>query len=306
MTRLLRRNLGLKIFSLVLAYLTWAVVVGRSPAVRFITAPVEVEAPAGMLVAEYQPREVRVRLEGDAPQLNRLLEQNVYARVRVDPTSARPGPQRVTVLDRDLQGIPSGVAREVVTPLVTATLERKATRPVNVRARFTGDPPKGYRIVRTEIDPPTVEASGPEAALRQVDAVVTEPIDPTAETRPFTRATDLLRPDPLVSLEPEVVRVTAVIEEIPVPAEFELPIVSNDPVFEPEPARVRVRLEGPPSLIDRLRSRLTAVGDAAATEGRGGTAAVRLDMGDLNADELARVRIVVVDPQRVRLRRVDG
>jgi YbbR domain-containing protein len=304
-TRFLRRNLGLKVFSLVLAYLTWAVVVGRSPGVRFITAPVEVEAPDGMLVADYQPREVRVRLEGDAPLLNRLLAQNVYARVRMDP-AARAGTQRVTVLDRDLQGVPSGIAREVVTPLVTATLERKLLRTVNVRARFKGEPPKGYRISRALVEPATTEASGPDAALRQVEIVITEPIDVTTRTAPFTTAADLVRPDPLISLKPDIVRVTAMLEEIPVAVEFERPIVSNDPAFEPEPERVRIRLEGPPSLIERLRDRLTAVADAAAAAGRGNVAPVRLDMGDLNADEAARVRVVSVDPARVRLRRVDG
>lgn len=302
MTRFLRRNLGLKIFSLVLAYLTWAVVVGRSPGLRFINAPIELEPPDGMFVIGYQPREVRVRLEGDAPQLTRLAEQNVYARVRLDARS-RVGSQRISVQERDLQGIPSGIAREIVDPLITATLERRATRMVEVRPRFTGEPARGYRIVRTEIDPPVVEVSGPEPALRSIEAVLTEPLDPTARNAPFAVRADLVRPDPLVTLKPNQVRATVIIEEIPVVLDLELPIVANDPGFAPETARVRVRLEGPPSLLKRLRERVSALADIGALEGRTATAPVRLDMGDLTAGEQGQVRIVGMEPQKVRVRR---
>lgn len=299
MTRLLRRNLGLKIFSLLLAYGTWAYVAGLSPSVRFVNAPLELSGPEALVVVDYQPRELRVRLEGDAPQLNRAV--NVYARVRLD-AAARSGQQRITVQDRDVVGVPNGVTRELQTPVVTVTLERRTDRKVAVRVRFAGEPAPGYRIVRATTEPASVEASGPESAVRTLDAVYTEALDPSTYRMPFTRPAILVRPDALVTLQPDEVTTTVIIEEVPTTTEYDLPIESNDPLLEPEPARVKVRLEGPPSLLERLRPRITAVADVAAS-GRGGSAPVRLVMGDLTADEAARIRIQQLDPPRVRLRR---
>lgn len=300
----LRRNLALKIISLVLAYVAWVYVVSRSPGVRFVNAPVEVDAPEGVAIVDYDPREVRVRLEGDAPLINRLSEQNVYVRARIEG-SLRPGRHRVTILERDVLGLPPGVARELLTPAINVSVQRRVSRKVPVRVRIAGFAPEGYRVLSSTADPASVEISGPEDALRAIDQVWTEPVDPRRSQRSFTERAEIVRPDPLATIRPDIVTVTVSIDEVAAPLELQLPVSSLLPGFEADPPRVRVVVEGPPSLLTRVGERITAfVGGDAGT--RGGTVPVRLDFSGISADDQARLRVTVVDPARVRLRRPAG
>ncbi len=299
---LLRRNVGLKVVSLVLAYVAWAYVVSRSPGVRFVNAPVEISAPDGLAVVDYEPREVRVRLEGDAPLIRRLSEQSVYVRIQLEGT-LRAGRQRVAVLDRNVLGAPQGTSKEVLTPAITVTLQRRVTRNVPVRVRLTGTPPSGYRVTEARPDPALVEVSGPEDALRAVDQIVTEPLDPRAHSQSVTMRSPLVKPDPLATVRPDSVAVRLEIDEVPAPLELLLPVLSRADGFEADPARVRVVIEGPPSLLPRVGENVTAF---VATDAgvRAGTAAVRLDYGSLPEDVQARIRVVLLDPGRVHLKRV--
>ena len=304
MRGLFRRNVGLKLVSLVLAFVTWVIVVGRSPGVRFVNAPVEFLAPEGLTVVDYSPREVRVRLQGDAPVLDRLSEQNVYARVQVEAGLRPNRPQKIAVQDREILGVPSGVSKEIVTPALTVILERKLTKTVPVRVRITGSPPQGYRVAQATAEPQSVEVSGPDASIRAVDQIWTEPVDPKSHKRAFTAQTDLIRPpDALVTLKPDSVRVSVLIDEVPRPLELLVSVRSNDETYAPEQAYVRAVLEAPPTLAPRIRGVVVAVADASGLGGRGGPAPVRLEFPGLAADEAARIRVVLVDPARVRLKK---
>jgi len=305
MMQWVRRDWQLKVVSLGLAYLSWAYVVGRSPAVRFVNAPVELVPPENAVVVDYSPREVRVRLEGDSPQINRLSEQNVYARVLLDE-NVRPGrAQRVPVTEREIQGLPSGVAKEILSPAVSVTLARKATRTCAVKVRLAGSPPEGHRVARAWAEPDNIEVSGPEDVIKGVEQVWTEPVDAANRKRPFTGRADLIRPDPLLTLRPEEVQFTVLVDEVPTPLEYELPVETGVDGFASDPPNVRVRLEAPPTLLDRVGRQLSAIAVPDAGPDRGGPAAIRLDFGDLAADEATKIRVISINPPRVRLRRAN-
>jgi hypothetical protein len=298
---LIRSNVRLKLFSLVLAYIAWAYVVSRSPGVRFINAPVEFQPPEGIVVADYNPREVRVRLQGDAPVLSKLSEQNVYARVQLEPGLRTNRPQRVAVQEREILGVPQGVGKEIITPALTVVLERKATKTVPVRVRLSGAPPAGWRVGEAVSDPPAVEVSGPEGSTRGVEQIWTEPVDVKNRKRGFTVPADLIRPDALVTLKPETVRLNLVIDEIARPLTLQVPVRPSDEAFTADPSVVKAVLEGPPSLLDRVRGNIVAVADTAAAPARGGGVTVRLEFPDLSLGEASRLRVVLLDPSHVRL-----
>lgn len=298
------QNLGIKIFSLVLAYMSWAYVVGRSPGVRFVNAPVEFAVPDNLSVISYEPREVRVRLQGDVTALNRLLEQNVYARVALDQVAPVGRSHRVLVQERDILGVPSGIMREVQEPVIKVTLERRNLKTVPVRVRVSGMPPAGYQVARAWADPAVVEIGGPESVLRTVSEVSTEDVDITGKRASFTAEAPVARPDALVSLKPERIRVYVTVEEVPGPMDLEVPLAINDPAFTTDIETIKVRLEGAPSLLERVSGQLRATADASAVTGRAGTAPVRLDFGTLSSDEAASVRVALLEPARVRVRRV--
>ncbi len=224
-----RRNLGLKAVSLVLAYATWAFVVGRSPGVRFINAPLEFATPDNLVVTDYSPREVRVRLQGESPLLDRLSEQNVYARVQLEPTMRTGRAQKIGVQEREILGVPNGISKEIITPSLTVAVERRVTKNVAVRVRTSGSPPQGFRVVQAATEPQTVEISGPEGAVHAVEQVWTEAIDTKNHKRAFTGTIDLVRPDPLVTLKPDNVRVNVFVDEVSRPIEILAPVRSSEP-----------------------------------------------------------------------------
>ena len=296
----LRRNWGLKLFSLLLAYVAWAYVVSRSPSVRFVSVPVEFVPPEGMAILDYNPREVRVRLQGDAPVLNRLNEQGLYARVQLEPSLKAGRPQKIAVQDREVIGVPNGLLREIVTPSLTVTVEKRVVRSVPVRVRLGDPPPTGFRVVKSWAEPDVVEISGPEESMRSVTEIQTEPVDARNHRRPFTALQSLTKPDALVSLRPEAVRVNILAEEVPGPVEMTLPVRPNLDGFDVDPAVVKAVIEAPPSLLQRISGRVAAVADV---DGRSSTAGVRLDFGALALDETAKIRVLALDPARVRVRR---
>ena len=298
-----RRNLGLKAVSLVLAYATWAFVVGRSPGVRFINAPLEFATPDNLVVTDYSPREVRVRLQGESPLLDRLSEQNVYARVQLEPTMRTGRAQKIGVQEREILGVPNGISKEIITPSLTVAVERRVTKNVAVRVRTIGSPPQGFRVVQAATEPQTVEISGPEGAVHAVEQVWTEAIDTKNHKRAFTGTIDLVRPDPLVTLKPDNVRVNVFVDEVSRPIEILAPVRSSDAQFVPDPANVRVVLEGPPTLVQRARAAVTAIADASGLPPRGGQVPLQIAFSGFAPDEAARIRIVLTDPARVRLRR---
>ena len=88
---LLRRNPGLKLASLVIAYVLWAWAVGQGPAIRQFAVPLQVQPPSDdFLVIDVRPSEVRVRVEGDPTTVRGIEAGEVYARHPLHLTGARP------------------------------------------------------------------------------------------------------------------------------------------------------------------------------------------------------------------------
>ncbi len=298
-----RENLGLKLVSLVLAFGGWVYVVGRSPVVRFISAPVEFIAPDGLAVTDYQPREVRVRVQGDAPQLARLSEQNVYARVQLESGMRIGRATKIGVQERDVLGVPPGVVREVVSPPLMVTVERRLVRTVPVRVKMEGRAPDGFTVTRAWSEPASVELSGPEDAIRGVDQIWTEAVNVRSHQRPFTATSELVRVDPLVVLRPETVRVNVIVDEVAKQQDVTVPLAAAPAGTTFEPGKVRVRLEGPPSVLQKLKDGVVATPDLGPLDGKPGMASIQITYPGLPADQSSRLRVVLLDPGRVRVRR---
>ncbi len=173
----LTEHLGLKVFSLIVAIALWYFVIGDTE--------VGVSIP---IVVQYRNLPADIEITGD--HLDRLFMKVRGPRPRVTTEALErtslmldlagvntPGERTVPVTAREL-GLPAGVELLRVVPAqIRLRLDRRVTKSVEVQARITGAPPRGYRITQQRISPEFVRITGPERNLRTVKSVMTDPIN---------------------------------------------------------------------------------------------------------------------------------
>lgn len=299
MKQLFRRNLGLKLLSLVLALVIWASVVARSPGVRRFQVPIEFQEGPNQIVTSYEPSLLDVRLSGDATMLERISAQGIYAEVSVK--QLQPGQHRlVTVVPGELRQIPRGVNNiEILNPQIRVDLDRRETKLVDVQLDRVGTPPKGYGISNVSVEPSEVEADGPARLLKTVETIRTEIVSLQGRRSSFTNLVKLVPPDRHVRLEPSSVRVRIGIVEARVTRTMEVSVVSSDGDWSFEPARVEVSFQATPSLLARAREQVVARAYTEDLPATGGEVPVVLSWGDLRNEEIGRIRNVEISPGRV-------
>jgi YbbR domain-containing protein len=176
------RNLGLKFLSTCIAAMLWLVVAGERVVERVLRAPVEFQnLPNGLELVGNLPDTVEVRLRGSSGALTRMAAGDLAA--VLDLRTARPG-RRLFHLTPSQVTVPYGINVVQVGPsTVTMEFETSGVRTVPVEPNIEGRPAEGFEVTAVVSDPQTVQVAGPESALKRLDAVVTEPVTVTDESR---------------------------------------------------------------------------------------------------------------------------
>jgi len=176
------RNLGLKFLSTCIAAMLWLVIAGERVVERVLRAPVEFQnLPNGLELVGNLPDTVEVRLRGSSGALSRMGAGDLAA--VLDLRTARPG-RRLFHLTPSQVTVPYGINAVQVGPsTVTMEFEASGVRTVPVEPDIEGRPDPGFEVTSVTSDPASVEVAGPESALRRLDAVVTEPVSVSGETR---------------------------------------------------------------------------------------------------------------------------
>lgn len=179
-------NLGLKVLAVAIGLFLWTVARGSSNVERGFDIPVTVHGLADELVVVNQGVDaVNVRVSGSMVALRNIQPETFeYA---LDVSGAKPGRADYEV-DLTRFEFPSGSRVVSRSPAeISMTFERRATRPVKVRADVEGRPAQGYRIGRIDITPPRVRITGARSEVLRLSEVVTEMIDVTGATGTLER-----------------------------------------------------------------------------------------------------------------------
>jgi YbbR domain-containing protein len=216
---LLRENLPLKVFSLLLAIVAWFVVRGEVEHVKDYVVPLDyVHLPEDLEMSGAIPNTVDVRLRAAEQVLKRATENGMTA--LIDLSNAPPGEQRIQ-LTENLFDTPAGAQVVRITPaLISIVIEKRVTREVPVVAAFAGSPAEGYRQVGQSIEPAVVTVSGPASEVAAVERTLTGTIvlegrteDLEVEVRPVPDAPAGSRVRVVAPRKP--VRVKVTIEPLP-------------------------------------------------------------------------------------------
>lgn len=214
--RFLRRyvfhDIGLKLFSLVIAACLWAVVTQDQIAEIPMTVAIELHnVPPSLELSSRSLPKAELWLSGPSRVLDRLAPNSVH--VSVDLSSAQPGDHTYAVRK---VAVPEGVHVKQLEPAqVQIRLDARKTRVVAVRPRVVGRLASGFAITNVVADPSQIIIVGPAQHVDAVDAAVTDPVDATGLLSQRTFTTNAYVSDPLVQVaNPEPVRVTVVVSKV--------------------------------------------------------------------------------------------
>ncbi|MFW5967794.1 MAG: YbbR-like domain-containing protein [Persicimonas sp.] len=257
--RIFLENLHLKVIAALLTLALYLWVSVDREVERTHQAPVEIEAPEGMVVTNSPPETVGVTVRGKWTDISRLESSQLDPmRVRIDSTMDRQG--RIP-LNPEMVDLPPGLRAVDVEPnSIRYQIEERHQTTVNIEPTIVGRPANGYTVEEVEVDPDTIEISGPRHSLDEINTVPTESIDVSGRSESFRREVRPRIEDALVEHElEEPIKVDVELEAEEVErtlSDLEVEPVGIDPALATsiEPGRVDVSVRGPKAVVDNLKT----------------------------------------------------
>jgi YbbR domain-containing protein len=255
--RLSKRTLGngrLKLFSIAFACGLWLFVnYAERDAEKTLVVPVEFHNLSSQLVIN-GPRDEYVDLRLRGPRS--LLGQLNSKKIKLDLSEVRPGMAsfRITA---DMLNLPRGVRLIRINPAqVNLSIAQIIKQIVPVRLELMGNPPRGYAVKDTEVNPDRIEVTGPAPQVEKIRTILTDPLDLSSLTQPITRDLALRGPEEgFVSYSRDRVQVRVGVEEVVATQEFrniKIAVKNAELRAEVRPAVANVTVRGPQRLIENL------------------------------------------------------
>ncbi len=201
-------NLGLKVLALLSAIALWYAVAREPVAEIGFSVPIEFQhVPEALEITSEAVPEAQIRVRGPQRIIREVAASDVHP--VIDLAGARTG-ERSYELNAARIGVPRGVqVVQVVPAQFLVSLDRRATRQVQVHPRVTGTLPPGYRLETVTSEPSMITITGPEGRVNAVEEAITDPVDASGVMDRMTTPVSAYVNDPLVRVVgPAQVRVT--------------------------------------------------------------------------------------------------
>jgi hypothetical protein len=174
----LGKNLPLKVLSVIIAILLWAVISrGRGGEMMEISLGVPLELhnlPADMDVIQVPVELVDVRFSGPRRTVSRLSQLGI--RIPLDLTGAAEGETTFELFTSDIQ-VPERVTVTRVSPSnINIVLERVEKRKIPVVLQTEGVPGEGYVLGKPVLTPSVLEIKGPGSLISGINHLLTSPV----------------------------------------------------------------------------------------------------------------------------------
>jgi YbbR domain-containing protein len=177
MFRAIVHNLAWKLLALALAVVIWILVASEPEYSTFATARVVYrQLPDDLDISSDPVPLVTLELRGPASEL-RNLEGPQRPSAVLDMSDAVPGEHTYTIEDGAVH-LPRGVdLLRSVPSEIRFRFEKRITRLVPVKPRFSGDGTAGSAPAAVAIQPSRLEVTGPESHVARVQNVFTDAVD---------------------------------------------------------------------------------------------------------------------------------
>ncbi len=251
---LLFENFPLKFIAAVITSALWLSAT-KQDAIPFVLRGVPITYQGlqeDLIIANSQEvQEVTIRVRGPRDVVERLRPESFV--VTVPLAGKNPG-ERVIVLREDARiEKPTNVEILEIEPVrITLNLERQVYREVEIKPNFRGVLPVDREIAEYQVTPPTTRVRGPESQVYALQAVGTETIWLNIHDRSFVERYKVDVKDPRI----EIVGASEVEVKVtirPIIIRRRVDVILDVPGTPPK--RLEVTVEGPKSVVEKLRGR---------------------------------------------------
>ncbi len=174
---LVTHNFGLKLTSLFVAIALFSMVRGAEDAQRSLFVDVAVALPAetdARILVSDVPERVRLTLRGSRSQVNAIRPEELTVTMDLTDTSL----QYYYFAEDDFD-VPASVQLSQIAPAsVPLRWAERIERSLPIRPELSGELPEGLVLLEVpRLEPATMSVVGPRSSLRDVDELLTAPVD---------------------------------------------------------------------------------------------------------------------------------
>jgi hypothetical protein len=292
------RHFGLKVVSIALAALLWALVSGEQVVERALRVPLEfTNVPTNLELVGDPANDVDVRVRGSSGSLGRIATGELVA--VLDLRGAVAGKDQLFHLTEGDVRSPFGVEVVQVNPsTIRMSFERSEVRPFPIMPAVEGDPATGFVVGVVTSDPQTVMLVGPPSVLDMVSEAITEPISVKGATTTVTKTVNVGSPQPNARLK-NATTARVVVPISPAPVELTVPGVAVQIRNAGRPTQVSPRVVTVHARGPRERRAVNASQFDASVDVSG----LRAGQFDLEVHVVppSQLGVVRVDPPKVRV-----
>lgn len=195
------QNLGLKIFSFLIALILWFSLIPEEKrfSEKSLNVPLELHnIPSHIELVERPIQTVQVIVRAPERLINQITPANVHAVLDLKKASTA---QEDYTLSRNMVSIPSGAEVKEISPsLVKLKFEKSKELMLPVKPNIIGEVPEGFILEKTEVEPSEVLVKGPESKVNENDVVRTSPIDISGFNHTTAVEADLITPAPEITI----------------------------------------------------------------------------------------------------------
>jgi diadenylate cyclase len=210
--RLFFHNVGLKLFSLALAFVLWAAVHRDPIAEVAMEVPIEFHnIPQNVEISSDTFYRATIRLRGPQREIRQLTPAGVQAVIEL--TGPVFGERTFDLTSQQIHHPRDLEVVQIVPSEFHVSFDTRATRSVPVKPRVLGTFATGYEIGEISVDPPTITIDGPQKHVDAVDAAITDPIDVSGLIQDGKFVRHAYVSDPLIQVaNPDPVRITVIMK----------------------------------------------------------------------------------------------
>ena len=192
-------NLWPKLITLLLVSVCWLIITAKQGEIVTVTAPLKFHnLPEGLALVKTSPEDVEVQLKAFSGLVPSPKQLDIEADVNL--AKVREGVNQLAIKSADFQP-PLGMMVTAINPsVVKVTVEKKVRKTLPVKVKTSGRLPARLSFRKIKVDPPAVEAEGPQHVMELLDSVETEEVNLSVMQRGAVLEKRLLAPAPQVRL----------------------------------------------------------------------------------------------------------
>ena len=198
MLEILRKNIGLKAFSLLFAFFLWSVIsrgAGGENMEVSVSIPVEFQnLSVDMEMVEHPIERVNVRFSGPKRIVSNISQLGITLPLDLD--GAMEGLTTFELYPSAIKAPEMTRVTRISPSIISVILERSGEERFPIEPVISGVPSPGFKVSAVTVDPLFVRLAGPRSSLAVVTMVQTASVDIEGAIDTIEREVQLTLPDP--------------------------------------------------------------------------------------------------------------